>query len=112
MDRYRPVAEANRRFYERNASLYDKTETCVVAPRLQAMLQTDLDNILQMIHKHDRKQIHALDACGGSGNAAQKLLASGVSVTLCDISPELISLFISKCRKKGFSNYNTICQEI
>lgn len=111
-NQYKRVAEANRRSYERSASLYDKTETCVVSGRLQSMLQNDLDAILSMIQEDSGRQVRALDACGGSGNAALKLLIRGVDVTLCDISPELIRLFESKCKEKGIARYTAVCQEI
>ena len=111
-NQYKRVAEANRQSYERSASLYDKTETCVVSGRLQSMLQNDLDTILSMIRGDSGRQVRALDACGGSGNAALKLLIRGVDVTLCDISPELIRLFESKCKEKGTAHYTAVCQEI
>jgi len=108
--RYKKVAEVNRQFYKQFADLYDKTETCVVSPRLQKMMEQDLEKILQMISK--KEQIHVLDACGGSGNAALKLLNRGAYVTLCDISPELIQIFERKCKEKALARYETVCSEI
>ena len=108
---YQRVVEANKKSYREFANIYDKTETCVVSKRLQMMLQKDLDAILARINKPGQ-QIHALDACGGSGNVSLKLLNRNVNVTLCDISPELIEIFKEKCSKQGFTTYSAVCQEI
>lgn len=108
---YERVAEANKQSYKKSANRYDKTETCVVSRRLQIKLQKDLDAILAQINGSDNK-LHALDACGGSGNASLKLLKRNVEVTLCDISPELIEIFKKKCLKQGYTKYSTVCQEI
>jgi S-adenosylmethionine-dependent methyltransferase len=75
------------------------------------MLQNDLDAILARMSESGHK-LHALDACGGSGNASLKLLKRNVNVTLCDISPELIEIFKKKCLKQGYTKYSTVCQEI
>lgn len=104
--------EANLQEYHRSASRYDSTETCLVSVHHQLMLQSDLDYVLSIMRKHLRRKPHALDACGGSGNVALRLLARGADVTLCDISPEMISLFESKCKENKMKNYTTICQEI
>ncbi len=103
--------EANREFYSSNAESYAATETCVTSPRLQAMLREDLNEIVQMISGRERGQISALDACGGSGNAALKLLRYGVNVTVCDISPELLQIFESRCEGTRAS-YRVVQEEI
>ena len=64
------------------------------------------------MRRDPERRIRALDACGGSGNVALKLLNRGADVTLCDISPEMISLFESKCKERTFSHYSTNCNEI
>jgi len=46
--------------------------------------------------------IKALDACGGSGNAALKVLELGMEAWLCDQSQNLINIFEKKCSKKGY----------
>lgn len=108
---YQKVAKANLLAYAKNAERYDRMETCVVYYRCQLMLERDIDEILYMLHSSIGKDIYALDACGGSGNVALKLLDKGVKVVLCDISPELIEIFESKYRDRGFSA-ESICQEI
>jgi ubiquinone/menaquinone biosynthesis C-methylase UbiE len=109
---YQKVVEANIRTYSEIAGEYDKIETCVVSRRCQVMLESDIDEVLQMLRCSDsHKDIYALDACGGAGNVALKLLDRGVKVALCDVSPELIKIFIDKCRARGFSA-ESICKEI
>jgi ubiquinone/menaquinone biosynthesis C-methylase UbiE len=109
---YQKVVEANIRTYAEIAEQYDKIETCVVSRRCQAMLESDIDEILQMLRCSDgRKNIYALDACGGAGNVALKLLERDVKVVLCDVSRELIKIFKSKCIERGFSA-EAFCEEI
>ena len=109
---YEKVAEANRRSYRLSASRYNKTETCLVSRHHQLILENDLDYILSIMRKDSRRNILALDACGGSGNVALKLLDRGADVTLCDISQEMISLFENRCKESNLSNYATKCSEI
>ncbi len=111
-DKYKKVAEANLQAYRRSASRYDRTETCVVSRRHQAMLRNDLDYLLATIRRHQKGRVSALDACGGSGNVALRLLSRGVDVTLCDISPEMTRLFESKCKERKLSHYSIVCEEI
>jgi ubiquinone/menaquinone biosynthesis C-methylase UbiE len=76
------------------------------------MLKRDIDEIIQMLRRsRGDNDIYALDACGGSGNVALKLLERGIKVVLCDISPELINIFKSKCRERGLSA-ESVCGEI
>lgn len=98
---YLKVAEANRQYYAEAAGLYDSTESCVVDHLLQTRLESNLDTILSLILV-PRSSIHALDACGGSGNVAMKLLDRGVQVTICDVSPDLLRIFEQRLRQSGF----------
>lgn len=107
---YYKVAEANRQYYEKTAQMYDKTETCVTDEQPQQMLEHDLDRILTLIGR-PAHEIKALDACGGSGNVALKLLKRGVNVTLADISEQQINIFKQKCQQQGFVA-NLLCGEI
>ena len=109
---YKKVAEANRRSYRLSASRYNKTETCLVSRHHQLILENDLDYILSIMQRDSRRNIRALDACGGSGNVALKLLDRGVDVSLCDISQEMINLFESKCKERNLSHYKAKCAEI
>jgi len=109
---YQKIVEANVRTYAEIAEQYDRIETCVVSRRCQTMLEEDIDEILQMLRRSGScKDIYALDACGGSGNIALKLLTRYVRVVLCDVSPELIKAFDCKCKERGFEA-ETVCQEI
>src|SRR6266516_4093389 len=108
--KYQRVVEANRQFYAQIASLYDKSETCVRDQRIQQRLEVDLDRIVGIIGR-PQGTIRALDACGGSGNVALKLLNRGVDVTLVDISQEFLGLFSAKCAASGISSWS-VCSEI
>jgi ubiquinone/menaquinone biosynthesis C-methylase UbiE len=107
---YLRVAEANRCFYSQMAALYDATETCVRSKRHQAMLEADLDRILEICGK-PKEEIKVLDACGGSGNVSLKLLRRGIQPVLADISPELVEIFRKKCESNAFKP-ETVCKEI
>lgn len=101
-DTYAKIASANRLFYAQTAAQYDATETCVTDPRAQALLESDLDRILQLFQR-PAAQLRALDACGGSGNISLKLLRRGVQVTLADISEDLQAIFRRKCEAAGYT---------
>lgn len=108
---YRKVVQANIMMYATYAKWHDTTETCAVSPQCQAMLDGDLNQIISMLSSTKGGDIHTLDACGGSGNAALKLLKRGAKVTLCDISPEMVEIFESKCKEEGFAA-ESVCAEI
>ncbi|HKI71885.1 MAG TPA: methyltransferase domain-containing protein [Verrucomicrobiae bacterium] len=107
---YQRVAEANRRFYSQVASLYDASETCVTDARMQKQLEADLDKIIGILGRQPAA-IRTLDACGGSGNVAFKLLARGLDVTLVDISSKLLDIFSNKCAAAGVVP-RSVCSEI
>lgn len=107
---YDKVAEANRLYYAATASLYDTTETCVRDTYSQKALEADLDAIIGQLGGVPSR-LTALDACGGSGNVALKLMARGVGVTLCDISDDLLAVFRSKAANSP-TVPRIICSEI
>jgi ubiquinone/menaquinone biosynthesis C-methylase UbiE len=104
------IAAANRQYYQKTANTYDKTETCITDKEAQNLLIEDLDRIIALLNKQPNS-IRALDACGGSGNAALKLNQRGVQVTACDLSPELLQIYRQRCRSMGFEP-KTSCMEI
>jgi ubiquinone/menaquinone biosynthesis C-methylase UbiE len=104
------VAEANRRFYARIANLYDRTESCVADHAAQVALESDLDQVLSHLPS-PASSLKALDACGGSGNVALKLLARGIDVTVADISRELLDILERKAASAGHRP-RTHCGEI
>lgn len=106
------MAEANRRFYARIADLYDRTESCVADHAAQAALEADLDQVLAHLGQAPpNAPLKALDACGGSGNVALKLLARGLDVTVADISRELLDILERKAAAAGH-RAKTHCGEI
>jgi ubiquinone/menaquinone biosynthesis C-methylase UbiE len=100
-EKHERIAEANRRLYAESAAQYDRTETCVTDRSIQRELERDLDLVLAELGLPANK-LRVLDACGGSGNVALKLLRRGATVTLVDISRELQALFQAKCAREQF----------
>lgn len=107
---YRKVVEANRQFYARNAHAYDTTETCLTDPEAQAYLEEALDTIVAQAGKPPH-HLRALDACGGTGNIALKLLHRGVRTAVIDVSQDQLDILQSKCREAGFTA-DVSCSEI
>lgn len=103
-ENYQKIVMANKLFYEKNAKNYDQTETCVVDNRFQDELFYDLKSIKEILEKEFDPPIKVLDACGGSGNVALKLLDLGMEGWLCDQSEELIDIFTKKCTDKGYES--------
>lgn len=101
-EQYRKVAEANREYYAITAQMYDTSETCVTNRYVQEQLEVDLDRIVALIGR-PIQEIHVLDACGGTGNVALKLLRRGLRVSISDISAEQLEIFRKKCERENFS---------
>ena len=94
-DNYQKVALANKLYYDKNAAHYDRTETCAVDKRFQDELHEDLKSIKGMFGNIPSLSIKVLDACGGSGNVALKVLDLGMGAVLCDQSQKLINIFMN-----------------
>ncbi len=109
-EQYQKVAEANREYYAKTAQLYDASETCVTNAQIQQQLENDLDQIVALLN-YPSQQLHALDACGGTGNVALKLLRRGLNVTISDISETQLAIFQQKCAAENF-NVETLKGEI
>jgi ubiquinone/menaquinone biosynthesis C-methylase UbiE len=109
-EHYDKVVEANRLYYKKTASLYDATETCVRDGKSQKMLQATIDELIGLLDK-DPAKLTALDACGGSGNVALKLLERGIQVTLCDVSEDLLMIFLGKLQS-DHPIPHAVCSEI
>lgn len=104
------VTEANRLFYAKISGTYDQNETCVNDETDQKLLLGDLEKILSRLGPPGRK-IRVLDALGGSGNVALKLLEKGLDVTVVDISPELLSVLRKRCQEKKYPA-KLVCKDI
>ena len=102
-NRYLTVVEANRLFYAQTAYQYDSTECCVTDKWFQTILDNDIDRIVNFIDKAQTK-IRVLDACGGSGNVALKLLRRNVHVTLVDVSPDLLRIYEKRCSDHDYTS--------
>ena len=92
---YAKVVEANRQFYAKHARLYETGAKCVNDPQAQEYLEQTLDEVLDRLDR-PAADVQVLDACGGTGNVALKLLKRGLHVTLADISREQLAIFEEK----------------
>ena len=107
---YSMIVDANRCFYAKNAETYDQEETCVNDETCQRILTNDLERIADLL-KVSTGELKVLDACGGSGNIALKLLRRGISVTVVDVSEALLNILRKKCSEFGCSP-RIVCKEI
>jgi len=107
---YSKVVDANRCFYAKKAELYDQLETCVNNAISQRILTNDLERIADLLEE-SADELKVLDACGGSGNVALKLLRRGISVTVADVSEELLNILRKKCTEFGYVP-RIFCKEI
>jgi len=107
---YRRIAEANRRYYAQTAEQYERTETHLNDSTAQRSVEADLQAILRLSDRAPTS-LQALDACGGSGNIALRLLRRGVPVTVADISPDLLGILRAKCEAAGLAPA-IVCTEI
>jgi 2-polyprenyl-3-methyl-5-hydroxy-6-metoxy-1,4-benzoquinol methylase len=96
------VVEANVEFYRQIASKYDRYETCASNPRLQQALDRDLDRIEMLLGQRSRP-IQCLDCGGGTGNFTLRMLKKGWSVTVVDVSPDMLDILANKARRSGYS---------
>lgn len=96
------VVEANVRFYREIAAKYDQYETCASDPGVQESLDRDLDRISSLINK-ENKSLDCLDCGGGSGNLTLRMLNKGWSVTVVDVSPDMLALLRTKAASRGYA---------
>ena len=92
-------AEANRRFYETHAAIYDETEFCA-EELARAKLEETLEEALALLPPDPA----VLDAGGGTGNASMLLRRAGTGSTLIDASPEMIARWRAKAEAAGFEH--------
>ena len=100
-DRYQVVSEANRRCYGRPGAGDDYDKTHFLGERDLETLDADLKRALEKLG-HPARRASALDACGGTGNAALRLQAMGCDTHLVDISEEMIARYRRQCEARGF----------
>ena len=109
---YSKVVDANRCFYAKIAEAYDQKETCVNDRISQRILMNDLERIVDLLKESTQIDgLNVLDACGGSGNVALKLLMKGINVTVVDVSEDLLNILQRKCSEFSYSP-RIICEEI
>ncbi|MDP9159446.1 MAG: class I SAM-dependent methyltransferase [Acidobacteriota bacterium] len=96
------VVSANVEFYRDIADKYDRYESCTRDAFAQAMLQDDVQCMAGKLANRFT-QIRCLDCGGGTGNLTLKLLARGWTVTVVDVSSEMLEISKAKVRAAGFS---------
>jgi SAM-dependent methyltransferase len=96
------VVQANVDFFKGFAYKYDRYESPVFDPFFQKMLIGDLDRITATF-EHATAQPNALDCGGGTGNITLKLLERGWSVSVVDVSPEMLAILRQKCQARKLS---------
>ena len=96
------VVQANVDFFRGFAHKYDHYESPVFDPFFQQMLIDDLDRITASF-EHAVARPTALDCGGGTGNISLKLLESGWSVSVVDVSPDMLAILSQKCQARQLS---------
>lgn len=96
------VIEANIQFYRQIAAKYDRYETCASSANLQQMLDRDVDHIGMVLGSRGGA-IECLDCGGGTGNLTLKMLRKGWSVTVVDVSSDMLAILREKAGREGFS---------
>jgi 2-polyprenyl-3-methyl-5-hydroxy-6-metoxy-1,4-benzoquinol methylase len=95
------VVAANLEFYRQMAFQYDSYESCTFDHDLQRLLETDLDRMARD-HASLGRPVSCLDCGGGTGNLTLKMLRRGWTVTVVDISPEMLTILEKKLASNGF----------
>ena len=96
------VIAANMDFYSQIASKYDSYETYLFEPVLQQSLEDDLDKIGSHFVSL-RRTPSCLECGGGTGNLTLKMCARVWTVTVVDVSDEMLDLLREKARTRGYS---------
>ena len=96
------VVSANVEFYREIAAKYDRYESCASDVFFQEMLENDVKQMAGTLENHFAK-IRCLDCGGGTGNLTVKLLSRGWTVTVVDVSPEMLEISRAKVSASGHS---------
>lgn len=107
------VITANREYFNRNATIYDRDESCMVDARAQRIVDDHLREILARLRERfPGVPLRILDAGGGSGNVSLKLNALGLATELVDVSQEMINLYLSKAPAELRDEIRTACSDL
>ena len=101
-DRYQVVSEANRRCYGRPGAAEEYEKTHFLGAHDLEVLDADLKRALDLLGHPAKRRARALDACGGTGNAALRLQALGCDTHMVDISPEMVAYYRRQCEARGY----------
>lgn len=101
------AAEANRVFYADYASKYDSVEHCATKAAPRQFLSELLGRAIGACSTVEPR---TLDACGGTGNVSELLARRGISTTVADISPEMLSVWEAKASQLGVVNETVVAR--
>lgn len=109
----RDVIAANREYFDRNATTYEREESCIIDTRSQETVAKHLDRLVSRLRdRFGAAPIQVLDAGGGSGNVSLKLIERGVVPELVDVSGAMIRLYISKVPAGLQEHIVTTCSDL
>jgi 2-polyprenyl-3-methyl-5-hydroxy-6-metoxy-1,4-benzoquinol methylase len=95
------VIKANKQLYAQFAKKYERYES-TFDRYLQGILEKDVSRMHSWFASLERTP-ECLDCGGGTGNLALKMLAQGWSVTVVDVSGEMLSVLRKKAQAGGYS---------
>jgi 2-polyprenyl-3-methyl-5-hydroxy-6-metoxy-1,4-benzoquinol methylase len=93
------VISANVEFYKEIAKKYDDYEACASEEYFQQILEVDVARMESLLSSPD---IHCLDCGGGSGNLTLKMLKRGWTVTVVDVSSDMLEVSKAKVASHGY----------
>jgi SAM-dependent methyltransferase len=105
------VSEANRRRYGWPGAAEDYHKNLFLGEHDLEALDADLKRALNLLGHPQRRRVSALDACGGTGNAALRLLGLGCDTHLVDIAEEMVAFYRRQCHARGYAD-SAQCAEI
>jgi 2-polyprenyl-3-methyl-5-hydroxy-6-metoxy-1,4-benzoquinol methylase len=96
------VLTANVGFFRETASKFDAYESHMFDQEMQQTLEEDLSRIANRFVP-SRRPIQCLDCGGGTGNLTLKMLKRGWTVTVVDISRDMLTILEKKISERGYS---------
>ncbi len=96
------VIGANVDFYRQIAAKYESCEGYLFAPFLQKSLEDDLDKIDSYFASLGRTPT-CIECGGGTGRLTLKMCARGWTVTVVDVSEDMLDLLKERASAKGYS---------
>lgn len=99
------VAEANKRFYDQIADIYDQVDSRRGQKNNHLWVNSIIDQIIELLHKNNLKTSAFLDAGSGTGLLAHRALNRFDRLTLVDISKKMLD-------RISIPETNKICSDV